>query len=81
MKIFLILSVLSIAFLLSGISQISVVPKLGKDPVKKVIAAMTLEEKASLVVGTGMRMPGDLRLQPMQIRQLNRRLIRPPDQL
>jgi len=58
MKIFLILSVLSIAFLLSGISQISVVPKLGKDPVKKVIAAMTLEEKASLVVGTGMRMPG-----------------------
>src|SRR5664280_49533 len=58
MKKFLILSVLSIAFLLSGISQISVVPKLGKDPVKKVIAAMTLEEKASLVVGTGMRMPG-----------------------
>jgi beta-glucosidase len=31
---------------------------LGKDPVKKVIAAMTLEEKAALVVGTGMRMPG-----------------------
>jgi Beta-glucosidase-related glycosidases len=58
MKKFLILSVLSIVFLLSGIAQISVVPKLGKDPVKKVIAAMTLEEKASLVVGTGMRMPG-----------------------
>src|SRR5664280_366844 len=58
MKKFLILSVLSIAFLLSGIAQISVVPKLGKDPVKKVIGAMTLEEKASLVVGTGMRMPG-----------------------
>ena len=58
MKNFLILSVLSIVFLLSGIAQISVVPKLGKDPVKKVIAAMTLEEKASLVVGTGMRMPG-----------------------
>jgi beta-glucosidase len=33
-------------------------PKLGKDPVKKVIATMTLEEKASLVVGTGMRIPG-----------------------
>src|SRR5664279_2463988 len=58
MKRILISLVLSIAFLLSGISQISVVPKLGKDPVKKVIAAMTLEEKASLVVGTGMRMPG-----------------------
>lgn len=58
MKIFLISSVLSIVFLLSGIAQNSVVPKLGKDPVKKVIAAMTLEEKASLVVGTGMRMPG-----------------------
>jgi len=36
----------------------AVSPKLGKDPVKKVIAAMTLEEKAALVVGTGMRMPG-----------------------
>ncbi|HVN57673.1 MAG TPA: glycoside hydrolase family 3 C-terminal domain-containing protein [Bacteroidales bacterium] len=32
-------------------------PRLGKDPVSKVIAAMTLEEKASLVVGTGMKMP------------------------
>jgi len=30
-------------------------PKLGKDPLKKVIAAMTLEEKAALCVGTGMR--------------------------
>lgn len=29
-------------------------PQLGKVPVKQVIAAMTLEEKASLVVGTGM---------------------------
>jgi beta-glucosidase len=33
-------------------------PKLGKDPVTKVIAAMTLEEKVAFVVGTGMRMPG-----------------------
>lgn len=33
-------------------------PKFGKDPVNKVIAAMTLEEKASFVVGTGMRFPG-----------------------
>ncbi len=33
-------------------------PKLGKDSIKKVIAAMTLEEKAYFVTGTGMRMPG-----------------------
>jgi beta-glucosidase len=58
MKKILISSVLSIVFLLSGIAQNSIIPKLGKDPVKKVIAAMTLEEKAALVVGTGMRMPG-----------------------
>jgi beta-glucosidase len=58
MKEFLISSVLSIVFLVTGIAQNSIVPKLGKDPVKKVIAAMTLEEKAALVVGTGMRMPG-----------------------
>ena len=32
-------------------------PVLGKASVKQVIAAMTLEEKASLVVGTGMNMP------------------------
>ncbi|MCF0175116.1 MAG: glycoside hydrolase family 3 protein, partial [Bacteroidales bacterium] len=30
------------------------VPQLGKAPIKKVIGAMTLEEKAHLVVGTGM---------------------------
>ncbi len=33
-------------------------PQLGKDPVKKVVSAMTLEEKVSIVVGAGMRMPG-----------------------
>lgn len=33
-------------------------PQLGKAPVKNVISAMTLEEKAALVVGMGMRMPG-----------------------
>ena len=33
-------------------------PRLGKDPVKKVIAAMTLEEKAYFVTGRGMNMPG-----------------------
>lgn len=31
-------------------------PQLGKDPVKSVISAMTLEEKAGLLVGQGMRM-------------------------
>jgi beta-glucosidase len=46
------------SFLVAGNSQTGNIPKLGKDPVKKVIAAMTLEEKAALVVGTGMRMPG-----------------------
>jgi beta-glucosidase len=32
-------------------------PQLGKAPIKSVIAAMTLEEKAALVVGEGRRMP------------------------
>ena len=58
MKRFLISSVLLGSLLISGNSQTGNIPKLGKDPVKKVIAAMTLEEKAALVVGTGMRMPG-----------------------
>lgn len=31
-------------------------PQLGKAPLKEVIAAMTLEEKAALVVGTGLKM-------------------------
>ena len=29
-------------------------PQLGKDSIDKVVAAMTLEEKAHLVIGTGM---------------------------
>ena len=33
-------------------------PQLGKDPVKQVIAAMTLDEKVKLVVGMGFKMPG-----------------------
>jgi len=44
--------------LIPAISQNAGVPKFGKDPVKKVISAMTLEEKAAFVVGTGMQMPG-----------------------
>src|ERR1035437_7609615 len=58
MKRILISLLMSIAIFMSGNSQNAVAPKLRKDPVKKVIAAMTLEEKAALVVGTGMRMPG-----------------------
>ncbi len=33
-------------------------PQLGKNPIKEVVAAMTLEEKASLVVGNGFYLPG-----------------------
>ncbi|MGE5419744.1 MAG: glycoside hydrolase family 3 C-terminal domain-containing protein, partial [Chloroflexota bacterium] len=33
-------------------------PQLGKDPVNKVVGAMTLEEKASIVVGTGIKFGG-----------------------
>ena len=34
------------------------VPQLGKDDIKRVIAAMTLQEKAKLVVGMGFKFPG-----------------------
>lgn len=33
-------------------------PRLGKNSIKEIIAAMTLEEKAKLVVGNGFHMPG-----------------------
>ncbi len=33
-------------------------PQLGKDPIKKIVAAMTLDEKAYFVTGTGMSLPG-----------------------
>src|ERR1700747_3489399 len=33
-------------------------PQLGKNSIREVIAAMTLEEKAKLVVGNGFHMPG-----------------------
>jgi beta-glucosidase len=58
MKRILITSILLGSFLIAGIPQAGNAPKLGKDPVKKVVAAMTLEEKAALVVGMGMNMPG-----------------------
>ncbi len=54
-KIFFVLS----AVLLTGIIlRAQTLPQLGRDPVKKVIGAMTLEEKAKIVVGAGMRMGG-----------------------
>jgi beta-glucosidase len=41
------------ASLVSVAGQVPAIPQLGKDPVKKVISVMTLEEKATLVVGAG----------------------------
>lgn len=38
--------------------QAASLPKLGESPIKEVIAALTLEEKVSLVMGTGMDLPG-----------------------
>lgn len=56
-----ILSILliSIGFFCTAQTGIKALPQLGKDPVIKVVAAMTLEEKANLVVGAGRRMPGE----------------------
>ncbi len=52
--------VLIVAFLFVNIlkSKAQSLPQLGKNPVKEVVAAMTLEEKAQLVVGKGMKRPG-----------------------
>jgi beta-glucosidase len=55
--ILLILCVFA-GLLLFGQPTTKTLPQLGKDPLSKVIAAMTLEEKVNLVVGQGMRMPG-----------------------
>ncbi|MGB4293315.1 MAG: glycoside hydrolase family 3 C-terminal domain-containing protein [Bacteroidales bacterium] len=49
------LAIIFALFLQAGAQQL---PQLGRDPVKKVVSAMTLEEKVSIVVGAGMRMPG-----------------------
>src|ERR1035437_9134060 len=62
MKKILITLVLLGSFLLPGNSQTGNAPKLSKDPVKKVIAAMTLEEKAALVVGTVLASTWDVEL-------------------
>lgn len=52
----------SLLFVSIGMAQKSL-PQLGKAPLKDVIAAMTLEEKVRLVIGTGMRM-SDLNIGP-----------------
>ncbi|HCL84468.1 MAG TPA: glycosyl hydrolase [Chitinophagaceae bacterium] len=53
------ISTIAAALLLhtTGIAQ-EQAPQLGKASVKQVVAAMTLEEKAKMVVGMGFRMPG-----------------------
>ncbi len=56
----LICSLSLTVFMLVTVKFISAqtLPQLGKNSNKEVIAAMTLEEKAKLVVGNGFRMPG-----------------------
>src|SRR6516165_898345 len=48
---------ISTSMLAQGPSQKSL-PQLGKSPVSDIVNAMSLEEKAKLVVGMGFRMPG-----------------------
>jgi len=57
-KIILVIIFISTGFLLNSQTAIKTLPQLGKDPMSKVIDAMTLEEKVNLLVGTGMRLPG-----------------------
>jgi len=45
------------------------VPQLGKSPIKEVVKAMTLEEKAKLVVGMGFKMPGMPKPTPKQMKE------------
>src|SRR5512137_1571014 len=57
-KLVLIILFISTGLFLNAQTATKSLPQLGKDPLNKVIAAMTLEEKVTLVVGAGMRMPG-----------------------
>src|SRR5215831_4166909 len=56
-SLFLLSLFVTVTILVSAQTQKA--PQLGKSPLKEVIAAMTLEEKAKLVVGNGFRMPGN----------------------
>ena len=60
----LLLSITGISFSARS-QQTKGLPQLGKAPVKEVIAAMTLEEKASLVVGGGINIPPAMRKNKM----------------
>ncbi|HVV55858.1 MAG TPA: glycoside hydrolase family 3 N-terminal domain-containing protein [Mucilaginibacter sp.] len=72
MKKALIISSLATALLcLAGFyaSAQNKAPQLGKSPLKDVIKAMTLEEKAKIVVGMGFRMPGMPKPSAKQMKQ------------
>jgi beta-glucosidase len=56
-ELFFLLPFLTLSIITSAQTQKA--PQLGKSPLKDVIAAMTLEEKAKMVVGNGFRMPGN----------------------
>lgn len=58
MKKRILFTVVTIIFLTALKMTAQNLPRLGRDPVSRVISAMTPEEKASFVVGTGMRIPG-----------------------
>lgn len=48
--------ILLVLLQITGLSAQNALPQLGKAPVKDVLAALTLEEKVHLIVGTGMRL-------------------------
>jgi beta-glucosidase len=52
------LSFLLVLLLGKGVLAQQPMPQLGKNPIPEVVAAMTLEEKVSILVGPGMNMPG-----------------------
>jgi beta-glucosidase len=53
-----VLASLAVVAMVATLASAADLPQLGKSPTKLVVAAMTREEKVSLVVGTGMRRPG-----------------------